>query len=65
MYKKTNKKVEVTNGCRRYTRTVYVSCFGNEYFKDGGEWNLIYKKTVGTGYNAPYYNGVRYIEKED
>lgn len=58
---KTNKKVEVRNGTRTYTRTVWVNEFGRECFKDGGEWNYIYKRSVGSGYNAPYYNGVRYL----
>ncbi len=60
-YKKTNKKVKVTNGTRTYTRTVWVSELGNEYFKDDNEWHLIFKRSGCTGYNAPYYNGVRYI----
>lgn len=62
MYKKTNKKIEVRNGTRTYIRTVYVNEFGAECFKDDNAWHHIFKRSERSGYNAPYYNGVKYIE---
>jgi hypothetical protein len=58
--KKTNKKVEVMDGQTKIIRCVYVDEFGKEFFKHGGENNYIYPRENGR-YNAPYYNGVKYI----
>jgi hypothetical protein len=64
MYKRTNKKVEVCNGTRTYVRTVYVNEFGSEHFKDNNKWHIIYERNSRYGgYNAPFYNGVKYIEQ--
>ena len=66
MYKRTNKKVEVCNGTKLYTRTVYVNEFGRECFKDGNEWHYIYMYTNKRGDTFPkslFYNDVKYIEQ--
>ena len=66
MYKKTNKKVEVCNGTRFYTRTVYVNEFGQEFFKDNNEWHTIFMYTNKRGDTFPkavFYNDVKYIEE--
>ena len=63
-YKKTDKKVKVTNGTRTYTRTVWVSELGNEYFKDDNEWHHIYMYTNKRGDTFPksmFYNDVKYV----
>jgi hypothetical protein len=59
--KRTGAKVEVHNGTKIYIRTVYKDNFGNFCFKDGGEWNCIFKKDDGT-YTAPYYNSVEIMK---
>ena len=64
MYKRTNKKVEVCNGTRYYTRTVYTNEFGCECFKDDNKWHYIYMYTNKRGDTFPkamFYNYVRYI----
>ena len=62
MYKKTNKKVEVCNGAKRYERCVWVDEQGVEFFKDCNEWNRIYERSDRPNcFNAPYYNGVVYV----
>lgn len=56
---KTDKKVKVRDGRVYLIRCVYRDGIG-DYFKYKGEKCYIYKRDNGT-YNAPYFNGVLYI----
>ena len=58
--KRTNKKVVVKNGTRKFERTVYVNENGTEFFKYNNKFHEIYQRDNGT-FTAPWFTRVKYI----
>lgn len=57
---RTSLKVEITNGCKHYIRTVYKDIFGKLCFKDNGKTHYIFRKENGL-YTSPWYIRVDFI----
>ena len=59
-FKRTNIKVEIRDGMRLFTRTVFVNEKGHQFFKYGGQMCRIFKLENGC-LHATFFNSVMYI----